>query len=496
MTRSTDPLFDQRIADWLNEDPQRAPGSLLGTVLAAIPSTPQRRASRVSWGSGRGRGLTLLAAAALLLVGGALAAGSGLVKLPSVVPPVPAPTNPAAVTSPSPAAETPGPVASPSPAPSDPALAVRPGRLSIGDHRLVSDSVGWVSTSDAIYRTQDLGRTWSAVSPPGRPTGSGSQDLFIDADTAYSFLPGSGTIAATHDGGATWAETVLDGTTDGMAYWFETPQRGSLIFFAGQKSDPSAIFATTDGGLTWTGPRNGPSINSSGIWPGDDNRGLLLARVRMPGGLDLSKAVIQISHDAGATWVNRPYPAIPQEFTGEFTLTPAHIVAAWSDGAGHIVLAIPSIYVDKCVTICQATMLYTSADDGRSWEYVPTAAPIHLSLDTQFLSPTAWVLVSAAEWGPSWLPTREQYGPEFNGQTFTSTVDGGATWRTTTRSSPFPANGVNFATPDIGWAISACEPAASTANDFVCDPTDIRGTNRTILIQTTDGGLTWSSIGE
>ena len=37
---------------------------------------------------GRGRGITLLAAAALLLAGGALAAGSGLLRVPAVVPPV------------------------------------------------------------------------------------------------------------------------------------------------------------------------------------------------------------------------------------------------------------------------------------------------------------------------------------------------------------------------------------------------------------------------
>ena len=50
MTRPIDPLFDQRIADWLEEDPRRAPGQVLGTVLAALPSIPQRRASRVPWG--------------------------------------------------------------------------------------------------------------------------------------------------------------------------------------------------------------------------------------------------------------------------------------------------------------------------------------------------------------------------------------------------------------------------------------------------------------
>ena len=461
--------------------------------VAAIPRTIPQRAR---W-FGRGRGLTLLAAAALLLVGGAMAAGSGLVKLPSVVPPQPAPTLPAAVASPSPAAETPGPVASPSPAPKDSALAVRPGGLNIGDFRLVSDSVGWVSTPDAIYRTQDLGRTWSAVTPPSWSARKGSASRFLDPDTAYSFLPGSGTIAVTHDGGATWTETVLDGTTDGYpaGFWLETPQSGSVIFLGLGKSDPSTIFATTDGGLTWTGPRRGPSYDSR--WPFFaelESQGApgVLVRTHTSGGPDLPKDTLQISHDAGATWVNRPYPAIPHEFTGPNTGTPAKVVAVWGDTAGHIVLAIASIYVDTCVVVCQDTMLYTSADDGRSWQYVPTAAPMHLSIDTQFLSTTEWVLVSAAETGVvPWGPPE----PVAMRLTFTSTVDGGANWRTTTQSSPFPMYGIHFATPDIGWATTRCEPGPTAPNTFVC-PTDPKPTNRTVLIQTTDGGLTWSSIGE
>jgi hypothetical protein len=51
MTRLTDPVFDQRIADWLEGDPLDAPSQVLDTVLAALPSIPRRRASRVSWGA-------------------------------------------------------------------------------------------------------------------------------------------------------------------------------------------------------------------------------------------------------------------------------------------------------------------------------------------------------------------------------------------------------------------------------------------------------------
>jgi hypothetical protein len=52
MTRDTsrlDPGFDPRIADWLEADPDQAPGEALDTILAALPSVPQRRVLRVRW---------------------------------------------------------------------------------------------------------------------------------------------------------------------------------------------------------------------------------------------------------------------------------------------------------------------------------------------------------------------------------------------------------------------------------------------------------------
>jgi hypothetical protein len=43
------PEFDQLIADWLENDPDSAPETVLVAVLAAFPSIPQRRTSRVPW---------------------------------------------------------------------------------------------------------------------------------------------------------------------------------------------------------------------------------------------------------------------------------------------------------------------------------------------------------------------------------------------------------------------------------------------------------------
>jgi hypothetical protein len=85
MTRPTDsPMFDQRIADWLEDDPTAAPAQLLETVRAAVPSIPQRRPA-VRWRPWTGSGALRFAviAAALLIVA---ILGGMVIKLPSVGP--------------------------------------------------------------------------------------------------------------------------------------------------------------------------------------------------------------------------------------------------------------------------------------------------------------------------------------------------------------------------------------------------------------------------
>ena len=75
------PGFDQRIADWLEDDPDDAPDIVLATVLAAFPSIPQRRAIRAPW---RFRPMTLPArlVAAVIAIA-VVAAGGFLILRPS-----------------------------------------------------------------------------------------------------------------------------------------------------------------------------------------------------------------------------------------------------------------------------------------------------------------------------------------------------------------------------------------------------------------------------
>jgi Kelch motif protein len=88
--------FERDLEQWLQtEAPASAPAGFHATVMDRARTLRQRPGWTRTFPArrlGRGRGITLLAAAALLLVGGALAAGSGLLRLPSVVPPLPAPS--------------------------------------------------------------------------------------------------------------------------------------------------------------------------------------------------------------------------------------------------------------------------------------------------------------------------------------------------------------------------------------------------------------------
>jgi dipeptidyl aminopeptidase/acylaminoacyl peptidase len=111
MNRPIDPDFDQRIADWLEDDPITAPREVLGTVLAAYPSIPQRRAWRMPWRFQPMNRFAIPAGAALVVVLVAILAAPSLVSTlvgpttaPTVLPTNPPPTTPQSTAAPSPTA--------------------------------------------------------------------------------------------------------------------------------------------------------------------------------------------------------------------------------------------------------------------------------------------------------------------------------------------------------------------------------------------------------
>jgi len=126
MIRPSDELFDPRIADWLEEDPTRAPLDLLDDVLRSMPAIRQRPRHRLSWAT-RQRVVTPVAFAAGIAF--AVVASLVLVGRPTREIAAPStPPGPTALPAPSSARSAPAPSAAPT---SARAAASAPPDLSI-----------------------------------------------------------------------------------------------------------------------------------------------------------------------------------------------------------------------------------------------------------------------------------------------------------------------------------------------------------------------------
>ena len=164
----------------------------------------RRDAKGVARRLGRGRGITLLAAAALLLVGGALAAGSGFLRLPTVVPPVPSPSLVAIATA---SPEGSFPVPSEPPAPSaSPIPVAGPGGVWIPTGTMATPRYGHVTV-----QLQD-GRVLAI----GGFTGPADYEQHLTSAEVYDPAPGTWSAAGSISMPIVTATSLRDGTVLGL----------------------------------------------------------------------------------------------------------------------------------------------------------------------------------------------------------------------------------------------------------------------------------------
>jgi photosystem II stability/assembly factor-like uncharacterized protein len=217
-----------------------------------------------------------------------------------------------------------------------------------------------------IERSTDGGQSWTFSALPGCLQGCGGNLSlsFVDAEHGFAALGPAqvspSLLFATDDGGVTWTKVgripdlegvEIGGTqmefTDPLDGWVVT---GPTFSANGQPSSPGgALYRTTDGGVSWSAPPGLPVAGQYGLPTFFGTRtGVALSNPGAAKGLSTS---VLVTHDGGSTWARHPIPRIP----GVGTYQPPGL-------GGRFVALGPSNWV-----IDVGSALYRTTDAGHRW---------------------------------------------------------------------------------------------------------------------------------
>jgi photosystem II stability/assembly factor-like uncharacterized protein len=271
---------------------------------------------------------------------------------------------------------------------------------------------GWALGGDKLYRTDDSGVTWTAITPPEAALEAGgapsySPAFFLGADTAWVTAPQGESVAVfrTDNGGRTWRKaTVPVKSMGGTRLWFIDADQGWLLVPEGaaMMHEAVALYHTGDGGATWnkvaeTDPQQGHpgdipfAGDKSGIAFRDAHTGWITGYTPVPG-----HVYLYVTHDGGKTWGEQPL-AVPATLAD-------HDMSSFP----------PQIFgLDAAVLPVQTgdgILFYVTGDGGKTWA---AGAPLPR---TQRETSLVWDFADMAN------------GVVADGNRLWRTTDGGKTW--------------------------------------------------------------------
>lgn len=312
-------------------------------------------------------------------------AGSTPEPITPTAEPTEAPEQPQAVT---PTAEAGEPIG-------DTIQHLTPGdRVSLRTLDMIDAAAGWAisegafDVDDHILRTVDGGRSWSDVTPaqPVRAEyslGNAATVFALDEvnswvvfyDRAMSAAQAPAVVWATTDGGATWSQSAPLDITDSAFFaptqlTFVDEQHGWLLAHvdAGMMHDYVMVYATDDGGATWTrlvDPTNDvltQSCGKTGLVFTDALNGWITGNCQ---GVQPGAPYLEQTTDGGATWEPVLLPApqtAPTAYEGDATACglqdPPYVDAE---------TMYLTVSCENFDTGSVASYIYRTADAGENW---------------------------------------------------------------------------------------------------------------------------------
>jgi hypothetical protein len=325
--------------------------------------------------------------------------------------------------------------------PSTPITYVARPSAVVSGHVWLQGASGWKDVTPAAFGHDDPvdGQFLSA-------TLGWAVDVEVGATSTKAVV-----VYRTTDTGATWTSVTLPWQDEGLAnlvqLQFVDDRHGFVVVGLSEATSrrPGFLFATSDGGATWTklaGPYGGAIrfTTASDGW-------------LVGGGVNYARNQFSVTHDGGRTWQDQTLAA-PQglELSDRHIGTPAFSsasdgvlaanfgsqVAFYSfsgDGALWLLgktfpvaqadreaLPIVVLHGQNGLTAIGAN-LYATADGGLTW------TPVHASA---ILTHVQWLGVSGATTGWAVVSGKgfcqAQYLSRCNNETLLTTADGGATW--------------------------------------------------------------------
>ncbi|GEM_PF-5958206 len=211
--------------------------------------------------------------------------------------------------------------------------------LVIGSAAFVSPDEGWITLGDpgssqaATFKTTNGGRTWhKQLDFPLGSTGSrfgvlGTSMQFVDTTHGFTYTaqgtvpnPKRQVLYRTVDGGLHWVPVLLPKVSAGglVTFNFSSPKSGLLLVIRGglTKGESATMFGTNDGGNSWhTVVNSTPVVLPGGLFiPAFQNavRQSGSGRIAvLPLAPSLSTVINYFSVNGGKTWTGRAVPVPP-----------------------------------------------------------------------------------------------------------------------------------------------------------------------------------------